>query len=451
MISIGQLSRFPEPPSTPNSPSSSVTAYAVPPAPPPTVPIRPLVPRRLLNPPVSFTRYVDPSPSLTQPDHPDNGPAIPSSKASMSSSPTPSNIISAYDWHDGASSIDVDSGNGRLLPTSFITSLLQENNIKRVSGATSTALSGISEATYPPVAYTSSRSEALSPLPSGRLIDAFLDPPELDLPSSHRNKLEGSASATGDAPRRPSADRLSMVSESSMLSSNTLRSGERLLQKNPYMSDLKEFGGTSRRPNFLNYDPMASSQRRPYPRNSSEDVANRTSVHSSRSAKTFLSNLSLSLRQVFVGKAKPLPPVPRIPGIPLHQERAYQELDMSSPLPDLINRAGVLQAMLESGQRPHSSGSFQGVSPLDVHQTGDPKREAQMYSRNLPNAPDLPWYQKYRRSLIIVVVLVILAIIGLTVGLLVGRREPDQHKCPEDMVGSACNISENCSSFYFQS
>ena len=448
-ISIGQLSKFPEPPSTPNSPASSVfTAHAVSHT-PPTVPIRPLVPRKL-PPPVS---YVDPSPSLTQSHQPGNAPdAIPSS-SKASSSPAPSNTLSAYDWHDGASSIDVDGGNGRLLPTSFITSLLQENKIKRASGATSGALSGFSEATYPPVAYRSNASEALSPLPSSRLIDAFSDP-ELDPPSPDSNnlKLVGSDGTTGDAPRRLSTSRLSTVSESSMQSYHTLRSGERLLQKNPYTTyesdNLKEFGGSAHRPDFLNHDPMASSRR---PRNSNEDLARSTSVHSSRSAKTFLSNLSLSLRQVFVGKAKPLPPMPRISGIPLHQEQAYQELDMSSPLPDLINRAGVLRAMLDNGQRPHSSGSFQVVLPLDVHQTGDLKSEAQMYSRDLPNIPDSPWYKKYWRFLLIVVGLVILTIIGLTVGLLVGLRKPDQHKCSENMVGSACNISKNRSTFYSHS
>ena len=68
----------------------------------------------------------------------------------------PTNVtrgMSPHDWHDGSSSIDMDPTESRLLPTSLITSLLEENrNLRRaVRGSyTSDAFSGISEMTYPP-------------------------------------------------------------------------------------------------------------------------------------------------------------------------------------------------------------------------------------------------------------------------------------------------------------
>ena len=132
-ISLG-LSRFPEPPpsipSTPirtnfngTSPASSLRSFARPSA-PPVVPLRNFRPQdKQSNLATSSIPSSSSNPSFKATAPPFDPPQ----------SSSDSHIISASDWHDGASSIDVDATEDRLLPTSFITSLLQENQQLRKS------------------------------------------------------------------------------------------------------------------------------------------------------------------------------------------------------------------------------------------------------------------------------------------------------------------------------
>lgn len=428
-ISLGQIRKFPDPPdSIPSSPAassfsasgSSARQLPIPPRFPHLLPTAPLQPRKLPYPPTSFVH-----------SRPQNN----------------SILVSAHDWHDGASTIDSGSAtehgpNG--LSTSFITSLLQENKLKRASSATTLALSGISESPYFQPSSATYRSPCNTYPASASLTSAFIDP--CYLPTSV-------PSLTG----RPSSA-MTTVRSKSFASSKTSQSADGLLEKTASatcQSDLgnKELNSAeARQPHFLTQDPMVS--RHPAAGSKSPPI-------SARSSKSFISRISkgLSLRHVFVRKTKPLPPIPILPNISLAQQQTYHELEMSSALPDLINRATTLRTMLENGQRPHSSaGSFYVVNSQDtsfhINNPQDPNGNhgTETFIRSKSNSS---WYQKFQRAYasptwalkskrkwLIISVLLTLSIIALVLGLVLGLRKHQQTSCPEGNVGSTCNISK---------
>jgi len=423
-ISIGQIAKFPEPPSSiPSSPVSSTFAAAtarqlpIPPRPLQLKVPEPLHPRRLPQPPpTSFVPHVNPIHSFVQPSN--NPPTTSSSTISNST-------VSAHDWHDGASSIDVITVVPNTLPTSFITALLQENKIQRRSTG-SLALSGISETPY-------SRN---SPGRNPGQYDSSLAADSL-LPS-HNSESSAVTTVTGWP---------TQVRSKSFASSETFKSSDGLLEKRPDRADANELGSVrAHQPHYpISQDPGSRSLHGP--------------SLSVRSSKTLLSRVSqrLSLRHLFIRKPKPLPPVPLLPDFSLAQQRTQHELEMSSALPDLINRASTLRRMLENGHRPHSSTeSFEVISlrntPPIVSDTQDGKHNGEAVMWNNPRSS---WFQKFqhtyasrtdtnRRRIIIarLFILIIFLILGLVLGLVLGLRKHLQASCPEGKVGSKCNISK---------
>ncbi|KAG6842575.1 hypothetical protein C0991_000101 [Blastosporella zonata] len=296
-----------------------------------------------------------------------------SGKSAASATHLPSSLrqqpVSPYDWHDGASSIGMDATEDRLLSTSFITSLLQENSATdRRKSIASDAMSGFSEMTYPPLASSfaddtiGSSSSAMKHLPHRR---QAARPP----PSSFAPIPEPSTRLSGDSATLYGADhdatvlrkasvtqsvpRASVVGVASAtlhnLSSNTnLHAPSYDNDDSPRYSDVQT---------FLPQDLGVAMPRhtRAHPSTSQP----RTSMHSTRStAPSFISRISShpSVRRVLAWrKAKPLPPVPLIPHIPIATELEHRRADEMMPLPDLVNRADALQGFLEKGYHPHHS------------------------------------------------------------------------------------------------
>ncbi|KAF9532024.1 hypothetical protein CPB83DRAFT_785936 [Crepidotus variabilis] len=507
-ISLGQISRFPEPPSSiPNSPMRPAFDTSANPSTPPSR----YQPRRLPNPPTTpSTRSPDPGPSFHPLPQPPHNPPPYSAGSSQPTRSTPT--LSAHDWHDGASSIDIDGAEDRFLPTSLITSLLKDNKLKRNSEATSFAFSGISEITYPPVA---ERSQTASPstsgftdplLPNGRRRGGDIPPGHLKKVSGPKRQSSESDSDTlasmGNYPiqlirsasrghRSSGLHHLNNVPGNGQFSihdSETIRSTDGFYQNKldtPYerdeFNDFKGPGTGYQEPAFLSTDPTRDRSR-----DSKIEAKHRSkaSFNSSKSAGSFLSRLSngLSLRRTFGGgrNHKPLPPVPIIPTIPIAEEQAYRKLEESSPLPNLIHRAGVVHDMLQNGRRPtstpHSPGTANFGQPAfdpSLHHSyyttfKEPNEsEAQEYrnegSFRLPYGVTIPvpFYssstvpagqhkstlnpRSKRKLWILISIFLLLAIIGIVVGVVLSKRgkSPQPH-CQGTMTGSACNLNPTC-------
>ncbi|TFK30537.1 hypothetical protein FA15DRAFT_607913 [Coprinopsis marcescibilis] len=385
-------SQFPPPPSeiplTPIRGSSSTTSS---PAGTPVISTRPLVPRK--GPPSAKSQrsIAEPSARIT----PKGSPRIPTGPYRPHGA-QPHPTTSASDWHDGASSIDVDPDEARLLPTSFITSLLQENKeLRRANRKSyaSDAFSGISEMTYPPpVPYYRedlSRAPSTSRHAKAAYRAAGRAPPSAFAPIRENNSRMSSDSETlhsmqghssmgrnVNLPRSAGADGPTVVGiASATLRSIASSSRPESMQTVPMsISDEKEIAyGLSNQsmdddsimrfkaqadqqpPPSLAPPPYATHRRFRNTAQPGPTPEIRQSVHSV--APSFVSRLSMpaSVRRLFNWRKKPLPPVPRIPDISLAMERQTRRAEESAPLPELATRAEALHTMLEKGYQPHHS------------------------------------------------------------------------------------------------
>lgn len=477
-ISLGQISRFPEPPSSiPGSPMR--LGFDSPST--PTTPTSRYQPRRLPNPPpTSYTRSPDQSPSLksSSPSGPTLQHPPPYSAASPQHSSSPN--LSAHDWHDGASSIDPNGAEDRMLPTSLITSLLHDNKLRRNSYSSSVAFSGISEITYPPVAYHSTGSPA-SPgftdksLPDGRRPESgstVHEHPQAPKRQSTQSDCETLASMGNypihlvRSPYRSSALHASTVFSQD---SETIRSVDMFYQ-NKLATTYEHSDELDYRPNpngdqpaFLSVDP---AQGRPTDIASHSKRRSNTSFSSTKTTGTFLSRLSsgLSIRHAFRVRRKSRP-LPKLPS----EDQSYRKLDESTPLPNLIQRAGVLHSMLENGQRPYSN----PTTPTTTHfgetvfdpstrytSFGDPRSPDLQESKHegsirlpyglvvsnpfySPPSSQHPKSKKKFRVLVATGVFLLLLIIGIVVGVVVGKRkQTPQYHCQGTMTGSTCLLSK---------
>lgn len=324
-----QLSHFPLPPPTLSAPLEPHVHSLVPNSPnmsynvPPSYPIRklPAVPEA-----ASPAILSQPSPSTIRSS---------ASSSKVFSLKTASSVAaSAHDWHEGASSIDVDATEDRLLPTSFITSLLQENKGPRIgqrASFSSDAVSGISEMTYPLVDLPTTlrkpvRLPGLEQRPHGAR----------PAPSSyHHHKPSGpsqddATSCISDAP--------TVIQEASYSEKFVIGVVPAVLHKTSLS------GQISTEARAIGVDSTA------YKRRSMSSVKT--------SSLSILSKISSrkSIKRIFARtKVKPLPPVPLIPDIPIAAEREHRKAEDAIPLPELMQRAGTLQDLLERGYHPHHS------------------------------------------------------------------------------------------------
>lgn len=355
--------------------------------------------------------------------------------------------LSPFDWHDGSSSIDVYPHDDRMLPTSFITSLMSssENGSLRSNpapmpvpqssaqlfsgGNDLDAASSISDATYPPHNYP-----PLSP-PNGTIPQsaAYLE-------SSNRSK----------------------TSSVGVLTSETGHDGPSVRSHTPLMNLTDRYEP-------IEGDTIGELQARGEASKRSSQ-ARRQSLVSTRTTRSHVSSLFSKLSRAVSRKrkVKPLPPVPTIPGELRNSD--YQKFEDSMPLPQLANRADVLSKMLARGHRPHSDHSPSNIyrptpaSWTEVHwngvtQTVEPPRS------NWPTIHDVSPYQyhpekvatsnrpvgfwerlitrfgKKRVVAMLVVIAVLLIVLAVLLGILLRKKSTAVlPKCPAGTTGTGCDI-----------
>lgn len=457
-----QLSHFPPPPSelpTPTTPKSHVFLF-------PVAPLK--LPQRGLHSdvPGELTRQTQLQPPPIhyppeEPVQPDDQVQPLRRRPSFTTYATSGTVgsLSPFDWHEGSSSIDVDSNDDRMLPTSFITSLISSSeqgsprsNLASVSplqnsaqlfsgGNNQDAMSSISDTTYPPHNYppVSPPTKAFPPgaaylVSSGR--------------SSKTNSVGGMTTDTEH-------DKPSVQSHTPFL--NPASRYEAI--EEDMMGEMQARGEGSK------HSPSVGPGRR-------HSRGRRQSLASTRTTKSYVSSLLSKLSRATSRKrnmTKPLPPVPTIP--PDLRDADSQKFEESMPLPQLANRADILSRMLARGHRPHS-----GYSPSNPHQsTPTPGVEVQWNGitqtpepsrSNLPtNHEGLPYtyhsqekaansdqpagfrdrlitrFGKKRIVGALLAIATLLVVLAVLLGVLLRNKStPALPKCPTGKTGTDCDI-----------
>ena len=475
-ISLG-LSMFPEPPSsTPSTPLRSEFGGIQIPSPSRTTfsqavhlnsPLRPSIHAGRSNPSSSHAASrgrsfkTNPS-SFYAPHAKDNVPG---------SSQTPS----AYD-SDGTSTIDVDTTEGGLLPTSFITALLQENKAQRRTERDT--MSGISEITYPPLLDQLDTDDCHS---SGRPLASHIPPSAFVQARKPFNRISGDSetlhSDQGHTPiiRTASVSRgvflpgasvigiapatLRNVSDTKRCSSSTgALSIDKSLQCSTYeaddLSDSKTFDSLYSPPFLCTTGTREALRGKPAEPHFKDTVVDPAPT-------SLLSRISgMSLRSW--KKIKPLPPVPELPHTTGYAHRRHEE---SASLAELISRAAALQDLLGKGLNPHHSMASHDVlsvrpsDPRSVRETGLKPETISMAaashlspSRTIPSTKHQPAATEASASrkkkriyfLIFFILIVALAAIGAGVGVLVASHKKQRlPACTGNFTGVACNLGSD--------
>jgi hypothetical protein len=340
-------------------------------------------------------------------------PAAPTSLRSpnrglVDSTVIPSHVFSPHDWHEGASSIDVDPTEDQLLPTSFITALLsstpfnrdgqRSRNTRRNGGKPHNfPYSDVFESSYgavdrsanprmrgnphlaatshlaaPPVAF-----QTRSYFPRGLPSD---DPPE-SLLSDHMssdsitlNSMTDNNSAFavyGFSPEKkfgypggsiisdaPTSlrDPRSRSPESSTrgLLPNQNASGHAFNSAQDVDVDERFLKGGSAMIFSPAFPSTAGSQTH-FREEGLVRRETRQSAHSAKTTKSFFSVVSsvaakpAALVKGVLGwrAVKPLPPIPRVPNISLAAEMEHRRQEENMPTSQLANRANTLAHLLE--------------------------------------------------------------------------------------------------------
>ncbi|KAF8622911.1 hypothetical protein AX15_006672 [Amanita polypyramis BW_CC] len=377
--------------------------------------------------------------SVTQP-----GPTPSSSK----SLPRTSTTASPYDWHEGASSIDVDATEDQLLPTSFITSLLREDKGPWTgprASFCSAAVSGISEMTYPPINIpTTSRKAAHLSDPEQKPQGARPRPP------SYRCNIEESSGASKEGVKSWmtfGSDTRTFVAQGTGHSEKRISSTTPIVPlRLPQSPEWK--AGRTGDPTYKHQQPVENS------------------------APSILSRISSrkSIRRIFERtKIKPLPPVPLIPDIPVAMEREHRKAEEARPLPELLQRAGTLRGLLERGYHPHHSlDSYHEVPEVKDLTSSIEDNVAQHVPRSSSNAHQhltenrgvecFMWRMvKSTRSmsrseavkhwlinlfpLLFLIVVIIAIVVGVTVSKMSHHTGAD---CRGNFTGAGCDLDATC-------
>jgi len=448
-----QLSHFPSPPSelpTPTTPRS----------PPFLIPVAPLnLPRR--NPHPDVPSESSRQPLIRHPSEPiqPNGAVRPLRRQqSFKTYATNGTVgsLSPFDWHEGSSSIDVDPGDDRMLPTSFITSLISssehssprsgpapmsplQSSAQLFSGGNNMdAMSTISDATYPPHNYPPI-SPPTRAIPPGAM---YL------VSSGCSSKTNSVGALTTDT----EYDKPSVQSHTPLI--NPASRYEPITEDT--IGELHARGETSK------HSPAANISRRP-------SGGRRQSFVSTRTTKSYVSSLISKLSRATSRKRttpKPLPPVPPIPTE--LRDAEYQKFEESMQLPQLANRADVLSKMLARGHRPHSDRSpsdvywFTPTPGVEVQwngvtQTLEPSRS------NWPTVQEsfyryyseekvetyrpvgfrerlITRFGKKRIIVMLIVIAVLLIILAVLLGVLLKKSTLALPKCPVGKTGTDCDI-----------
>ena len=470
---------FPEPPSsTPSTPLRSEFG-------PRRLPIRPIFPAHLnslhLN--MQDTGPSDPSSShAASCDHSfKSNPTAFYPTHAKDSVPGSSQTFSASD-SDRTSSIDVDAVEERLLPTSFITALLQENKARR--RLKNDAMSGISEITYPPLLDKSDTDNSLYPShSSGRHVLPSSASPQTHKPFSpissdshtlHSNEGHTPMIGTASVSRHVLIQGAPVVGVAPAIlrnDSGTNQCSSGVYTRNPlstdkYLHRSTYNGGDDPSDNCKTFDSSFTTvtsgallHGEPVEPHNKDRVVNPTPM-------LLLSRVpGLSLRRW--KKDKPLPPVPDSSHILPTMEYDHRKHEESASLDRLINRAGVLRDILAKGQYPHHSLAMYDVcseppsAPCTIQGTEQVKSETVStvaasrlsLSHPIPSAKHQPTVsfpsttrkkkRKRKYFLIHFVLIVALVAIGIGVGVFESRKKQRLYVCTGNFTGAACNLGNH--------
>ena len=438
-----QLSHFPSPPSELPTPTTSIS-------PPFLVPVAPLnLPQRNPHPdvPSESSQHLRSQPS-SRPLRRQSSFKTYATNGTLGS-------LSPFDWHEGSSSIDVDPNDDRMLPTSFITSLISssehgsprsnpalmsppQNSAQLFSGGKDLdAMSLMSDATYPPHNYPPV-SPPTRAIPPGA---AYL------VSSGRSSKTSSSVGAlTADT----EYDKPSVQSHTPLINPAS--------RYKPIAEDT--VGELQARGEASKHFPIANTGGR----------GRGQSFTSTRTTKSYVSSLISKLSRATSRKrtvAKPLPPVPTIPTE--LRETEYQKSEESMPLPQLANRADVLSKMLARGHRPHSDHSPSNVyrsiptpgvevqwnsitQTLEASGSKRPTIQESSYryhsgeKAESSNRPVGFWHRlvarfgKKRIITMLIVIAVLLVVFAILLGVLLRKKSIALPKCPAGKTGTDCDI-----------
>ena len=413
-------------------------------------------------------------------------------------SPTPSLMdgkLSPHDWHEGSSILSVDPAEERMLSTSLITDLLSSNTPDKIPSPGEgspvglhppPSQAGVSnyvyEMSYPPLSLRHNEPVAgpgrflptsHPPAVPGEVPNSRIDRENDTMSSCSHDEHLNIVRNTEGLTRRLSVE--GMASETSV--SDSLLPGSQVTcgsttPLNPYpppafSSAMNKLQTTATQP------PLGVSQHWTPERPLSPDFSSgkrpvksqrRASAHSSRTVRSHVSSLisSVGHRTARAARAtmgwmrvKPLPPIPTIPRNSIYEEQEHRRMEGTVPLPQLVDRADRLVVMLDSGHLPQdtiiratsrfSSDKASPISPRMLHSFNSDKGP--------PGGPHSPWKFKLFSKLttnrsrkiklfIGASVLALLVLIGIIVGVVVGRRHGDSESCPANRTGNTCSLGE---------
>ncbi|KAF9044811.1 hypothetical protein BDZ89DRAFT_1127842 [Hymenopellis radicata] len=370
----------------------------------------------------------------------------PKSPAPSSSSPYPRDF-SAHDWHEGASSIDVDAQEDRLLSTSFITSLLREREPSRRTSIGSDAFSGFSEMTYLRAPSILTRHQTFHRY----LLLGIRDPYLVHRAIPEVNKYESDYSDTVYSHEKSSQEDVTPTVIRSASYAQHIGTQQASVV-GIASATLQNIGADARR-------SRQSDNRMPPTARSQSRQSNRSTKSV---AASFFSRISSSSRSVARAvplpwrRLKPLPPVPTIPHIPIAAERAHREQEATLPLSNLAERANALDKMLQKGHNPHHS--LKSNARLTMTPTGGYSKYQDAWqissdtsSYQQPIGPDeKPIKQKFsltrkQRKLLIAFIFLLIVIIAVGVGVGVSQsHKSSESDCATGLAGARCNLNATC-------
>lgn len=385
--------------------------------------------------------------------------------------PPASHVPSPHDWHDGASSITIDTIlEDRLLSTSFITTLLEENASIRSAQRTSRnseAFSGFSEISYPPVASAFRDIHVqFSPLRT-----RMLRQPGWALPSAFTPIIESLNRLSEDSVNQDYGvkaagffNELHLKGSSSVHVTHALPpspSAENLLDGYSQV-DVDPYKGTGILPSNPSSLGTTSDEYLP---EGSQAAHGRQSIPSIRSlVPSWISRISSSrsIRRVMARRTvRPLPPVPILNHTCVVETDGREADEFESLNP--VNRSVIVDYGGNHSHRRRSSRfTPDKEEPFDDFMTVglemnfvQPKRSPQLerlFGDQWPwcfDTPMVKWdllvqHQKRTFVILFVFLMVVFAAVGTTLGIVI-RRKGATPVCSAGLAGARCDLSRSFS------
>lgn len=341
-----------------------------------------------------------------------------------------------------------------MLPTDFITNLLQSEKRWEDPYPSKDNSSAISAMTYPPPLPANEQS-ARAPNHPQRVAqkpNGSRPPPSAYIPIMLQRRPSEAASDT-DADTMLSVQGAdSKVSDSSMMPGTLVEYG--------YLPKDKESSEYAASP-----EPTPSlngSQAAFLPRSSAEtdQVAQArpgyaTSIVSKISAK---SRSIRSVQRTLRWLKKPLPPVPTLPHITIAEQDKYKKEDEALSFSQLAGRSQMLQNLLADGRHPHHSVDSYVVVSNDKQQFPTPQPadhasrlsfhpSAQKRKSRIARLGNTPRSRIMKLIIIAALILVVIVVVVVAVVVTVSKRrdEPSLPKCEdENRTGLNCDLDSTC-------